>query len=64
MTTDHMTAAEAERRLDSVLLLGGTEEERRFAIRRLKAAEMRESAQRRATHQPDAAKPKIAKAIR
>lgn len=63
MSTDHMTAAEAERRLDSVYLLGGTADERRYAIQRWKSALLREYAQKRAA-EPDEAKRKVAKAVR
>jgi hypothetical protein len=63
MSQDQMTAAEAERRLDSIYLCGGTPEERRYAIRRWKNALLREYAHKRAT-EPDQAKRAIAKAIR
>jgi hypothetical protein len=45
---DQMTAAEAERRVNSVYFCGGTPEERRYALRRWKDAILRESKANRA----------------
>lgn len=42
MANDLMTAAEAERRLDTLYYCGGTPEERIFALKRWKAALARE----------------------
>jgi hypothetical protein len=54
MADDRMTSAEAERRLDSIFICGGTPEERRFAIKRWTDALAREwyvqrSAEKKAT---------------
>lgn len=40
--TEHMTAAEAERRVDSVFNCGGTPEQKRFALKRWTEAMSRE----------------------
>jgi hypothetical protein len=63
MTSDQMTAAEAERRFDSVMICGGTPEERRFALKRWMDAYRREWYTKRSAP-PDQAKRAAAKAIR
>lgn len=54
--TQRMTAEEAERRFDSIMICGGTKDERRYALKRWMDAYRREWYEQRAEKNQAAAK--------